>query len=324
MSFEEKTILHYLKKSRPDANDSTINSYNRLLTRLDKVFFDSKIHDNPDQLLDFENTLDKIKSMKVTYLTERNYINAIIVLLQGLETPTDAILPYQTHRDSLNKRYTDEQSTRELSQKQKDNWLSLEQLTTLLNHLKAQVKTYPATDSLDNNSLRNIQWYFMLSFWLEYPLRNDLNHTKVITKRQYNALGEDLKLENNYLVRDKIPFVSIARYKTVKTYGVKIIHIKEPEVKKALDRWLKSNPLEYILINIPKSGREFTPLSSIGITHSFNRLFQAYYKRNFSTSLFRHVVLTEKFGDTVTALDKYREIMGHSAETAQTIYIKKQ
>ena len=69
MELQDKTILHYLKTSRPEANDSTINSYNRLLTRLDKVFFDSKLHDNMDQLLDFENTLTKILSMKVTYLT---------------------------------------------------------------------------------------------------------------------------------------------------------------------------------------------------------------------------------------------------------------
>ena len=76
----------------------------------------------------------------------------------------------------------------------------------------------------------------MLSFWIEYPLRNDLSNTKVITKRTFNALTEDQKLENNYLVRDKIPFVSIAKYKTVKTFGVKTILITEPEVKKALDR----------------------------------------------------------------------------------------
>ena len=309
-------LKEILIKSRPDSTATTIKSYIRLLHRL-------KLGDDLTQLSDFDKVLDKIKEFDVGYLTERNYLNAVIVLMQGLGVDSTVIEPYQVHRDGLNQRYTDEQSTRTLSAKQEENWLTMEQLNALLAHMKNEVKSYPV-GPLDNNSLRNLQNYFMLSFWIVYPLRNDLSDTVVMTKRVFNALDQDQKINKNYLVTDtKKPFLSLGRYKTVKTYGIKKIMITDPGVKKAMNRWLRANPLKFALIRIPKSGTDYRPMSSIGITQTFNRIFMHFYKKKFSTTMFRHVVLTEKFGDNLDELEKFRSIMGHSSQTAQTIYVKR-
>ena len=63
-------------------------------------------------------------------------------------------------------------------------------------------------------------------------------------------------------------------------------------------------------------------MSSANITASFNQLFQMFFNKNFSSNMFRHVVLSEKFADTLNEMDELSETMGHSRGTAQNYYVK--
>jgi hypothetical protein len=42
---------------------------------------------------------------------------------------------------------------------------------------------------------------FMVTFWLKYPVRNDLQHTRIIGRRAFNALPADTKDNQNFLGR---------------------------------------------------------------------------------------------------------------------------
>ena len=44
---------------------------------------------------------------------------------------------------------------------------------------------------------------FMLLFWLNYPMRNDLHTTRVVAKRAFNALDQNDKDNKNYVIQGK-------------------------------------------------------------------------------------------------------------------------
>jgi len=72
----------------------------------------------------------------------------------------------------------------------------------------------------------------------------------VISKTEYNALGEGQKKQGNYLVKhdtNKYFFV-LNEYKTSKKYGEKHIEM-DAEILGPLRRWLRHNDSGYLLIN---------------------------------------------------------------------------
>ena len=146
----------------------------------------------------------------------------------------------------------------------------------------------------------------MLIFWLSYPVRNDLHTTRVITRRAFNALPREQKETQNFIIGGKpaIEF-SIGNYKTRKKYGVKKIRIDDKVVLAAMRQWLSVSPNpEYILVNV-KNGE---PMSSLNITQTLTRIFKTHFNKNVSTTLLRHIVLTEKFGKQLQEMEAMADV----------------
>ena len=164
-----------------------------------------------------------------------------------------------------------------------------------------------------------IQNYFILTFYLNTPLRNDLNNTKVIKLNQYNKLSEEEKKESNYMVYGAKNFLSLSQYKTAKKYGLKKIDLSN-DIIKAFRLWYdKFNPnKEYLLINLNTN----EPMTSHQLTITLTKLFKKYLNKNISTTMLRHIVLSEKFGDVKKEMEEMSEKMGHSVATQQQIYVK--
>jgi hypothetical protein len=87
----------------------------------------------------------------------------------------------------------------------------------------------------------------------------------------------------------------------------------------AMRQWLYvlPNP-EYILVNV-KNGE---PMTSLNITQTLTRIFKTHFNKNVSTTLLRHIVLTEKFGKQLQEMEQMADVMGHNISTAQSVYIK--
>ena len=161
---------------------------------------------------------------------------------------------------------------------------------------------------------------FMLHFWTTYPMRNDLHTTRVLAKRVFNALDQTDKDNNNYVIQGKQVVLSVGNYKTRKKYGVKKIAIDDKRVVKAMNQWLavSLNP-EFILVN-PKDG---IPMSSLHITQTLTGIFKRNFDKSVGSTLLRHIVLTEKFGQQLEDMEHMADIMAHDVSTAHKIYIKK-
>jgi len=298
INIEEKIL-----KTKPNLAVKSLKSY---VGNVKKIVEHSG-EDNLNVFNNVENVVNYINTKK-SYLTKRNYLNSVIVLLQADKDENQHLInDYVIIRDEYNERYKMEQATGVKTDKQIKNWITISQIYEIIKDLEQNL-----------NEEQNMIWHFMLNFWLNYPIRNDLQYTEIITKRKYdNLLNSEIK-KKNYFVLDDRPFLSLSQYKTCKKYGVKKIYINN-NMKKILLKYLAVNPTKYILYNKDKS-----PMSSQDITANFQSLFHKYYpKKNISTNMLRHIISTEKFGKTIDQMTKLANIMGHDLGTQQKIYIKK-
>jgi hypothetical protein len=117
--------------------------------------------------------------------------------------------------------------------------------------------------------------------------------------------------KDNYYKAGKFYF---NKYKTDSTYGLQVIDIPKP-LDKILKKWNKININDYVLYST--NGNR---LSSPQITRILNKVFG----KNVSTSMLRHIYLTDVYKD-VPALEKMQKLatsMSHSVATAME-YIKR-
>ena len=142
---------------------------------------------------------------------------------------------------------------------------------------------------------------------------------QLLIKKKYDKLLKEELDKQNYLVLHHEPFISISQYKTFKKYGIKKILLNK-NIQDILKKYLVHNPTKYILYNI----RDKSPMSSEDITLNFNKLFKKYYpEKQISTTMLRHIILSERYGDVLDEMKVLADIMGHDITTAHSIYIKK-
>jgi hypothetical protein len=305
-----------LKKFKPDLSDKSLKVYTNTIN---KILKDLDGCDDLECLKDTKKVIKYLDDKNVSFLTKRNYYNTIIVFMQAKEMNTDIIKIYQDKRDKLNDEYMEFQKSGNKSEKQQKAWASLEELIDVKNKLRIEVDKINKKDTYTKKDLQTVQNYFIITFYLDTPLRNDLNNTRVIKLNEYNKLTDKDKNESNYLVYGNKYFLSLSQYKTAKKYGLKKIDLSN-DIIKAFRLWYdKFNPnKEYLLINLNSN----EPMSSHQLTITLTKLFKKYLDKNISTTMIRHVVLTEKFGDVKKQMEEMADKMGHDINTAQQIYIK--
>eukprot|EP01046_Picozoa_sp_COSAG06_P000231 COSAG06_NODE_6_length_38168_cov_131.592398_30_plen_333_part_00 len=312
-------ISEYLKQSKPDVSTSTVKAYTVNLEKLHDRLHGTRGFENLDWMRDTAAVLSSLETHCTSYLTRRNYLNAVIVILlkqQGFESE---LRSYQERRDKYNDQYTEIQQTKEPSAKQAANWVPLSEIKELITEYDGLVKQLRSQADLTVKDKTVFQDRFMLRFWTTYPMRNDLNHTEVISKRDFNALDQLDKDNRNFIILGKVPMLSIGSYKTRKKYGVKKVELTDKDVVKAMNQWLTVSPdPTHILVNI----KDGTSMSSLHITQNLTRIFKKHFQKSVGSTLLRHIVLTEKFGKQLEDMEHMADIMAHSVSTQQQIYIK--
>ena len=270
------------------------------------------------ETLDFLLTPDPIlqKLEKYKHTTRRNYLNAVIVVLQGDEGAADALKTYEKVRDKYNEEYAEQVQTHKKTDRQKEIWIEWPEYLGIVDRLGSGVAGL-GSGEWSKREKQQYQDYLVTLLYSKYPLRNDWADVRVITKTEYNALGEEEKKKGNYLVKhntNKFFFV-LNEYKTSKKYGEKNIEIEE-SLLKPLRKWLRHNESDYLLINTKGS-----PLNSNGITKTLNRIGMSERGKPFGSSILRHSYLSHKYADGQKEKEKDADLMGHSVAT-QEDYVK--
>ena len=126
-----------------------------------------------------------------------------------------ALHTYQSLRDRFNDQYMEIQQTKEPSAKQATNWVPLCEIRELMDEYDQHANLLRSQTNVSIKDKVAMQDRFMLHFWTTYPMRNDLHNTRVLSKRMFNALDQNDKDNNNYIILGKTMVLSIRRFAPV-------------------------------------------------------------------------------------------------------------
>eukprot|EP01046_Picozoa_sp_COSAG06_P056645 COSAG06_NODE_10783_length_1617_cov_1.291173_3_plen_295_part_01 len=253
-----------------------------------------------DFLLDPEPILQKLEKYKHT--TRRNYLNAVIVVLNGVEGSEGPLKEYEKVRDKYNEEYADQVQTHKKTDRQKEIWIDWPDYLGIVDRLGAEVERFKPGEWTKKQK-QQYQDYLLTLLYSKYPLRNDWVDVRVITKTEYNKLSDEQKKAGNFLVKHNTNkyFFVLNEYKTSKKYGEKNIEI-DPDVLRPLRKWLRHNQTGYLLINTKDQ-----PLNSNGITKTLNRIGLSEHGKPFGSSILRHSYLSHKYVDSQQEKEKDEE-----------------
>jgi hypothetical protein len=312
-------------------SEKSLNIYLKNLNKLAKDMT-GKEWSGTKFLKDFDDVIKHLGEKSLS--TRKNYLASILV---GL-SPTGRG-KYEKGYEKVAKEYTDyltsqakEYETQIIEQKktakQEGKWTTKEALDkvrkTYANAIKKLGYTQKSKEFRKGKEKRHhelIQKYLVASLYLLHPpRRNSYANMKVLSNTEFNKLTDKEKDEGNYLVvvSRNSKFFSFGDYKTKKKYGVQKINVDKP-LNSVLNLWLNFNTTENLLVD--SRGNKMT---TNGLTKFLYKTFEPTGKK-ISSTMIRHIVLTDKYGDESGYKEKLDTAtkMGHSVEEQQKTYVKK-
>ena len=319
MTIDSKNPTDEISKARPSLKTNTIKQYTTNLNKLKKMF-DT---DNYDFLKKPKDVMDKLSDLH--YLSQRNILNAVIVLLMALndDKKYDELLEeYGKLRDDLNNKYNDEQKSGVISDKQSKNFATTEEVFNMINEMADELKPLKkkSNDNITKKEKQLLQAYVLFNIYARMPFRNDVAGMMSINQAAYKKLSDEEKKENNYLVvpsKGNLYFV-LNKYKTSKKYQELDLKIEDKDLRKILRYYLKVNGMGVLF----KTSTD-KPLTRIELSKVLLKYSKKYMNKSISTTLLRKIYLSSKYGDMKEELEKDNKVMAHSMQVALDTYVKK-
>jgi len=310
---QEINATEVIQEARPTIKSSTVTQYVVLLSQLKKMF-DSK---DFSFLKSFNEVVDKLQDKH--YTTQRNYYNAIIVLLLAIDGDKELIQQYTELRDELNEKYAEDQGDGIISEKQKKNFASMEEINSMLSQMEKQLreKKIKTKGDLTGKEKELLMMYTIYNMLKYVPTRNDIAGMKLTSPKNYPKQNKDF----NYLVvgRSNIYYM-LNNYKTNKTYGYdKRIDLPAPLVKIVRS---------YIRATGMKSGEVlFTtstgnPISRNVLSQMLLKTSKKYINKGVSTTMMRKIVVSHELGELKKKQKDLADKMQHSVAMQDAVYNK--
>lgn len=317
MKINSDKVQEDIQKSRPSLKTNTVKQYETNLNKLKKMHET----DNYDFLSKPDNVMDKISHLH--YTSQRNHLNAIIVLLNALNSDEkyDKLLEeYGKKRDELNDKYSEEQKSGVISEKQSKNFTTIEEVYKMIDKMGEELKPIKKKETLSSKEKALLQVFTIFNIYSRMPMRNDVAGMEAINKRNYNKLSDEDKKSKNYLVisKDGLFFV-LNKYKTAKKYEELKLPIEDKSLKKLLRFYVKVNGMGVLFKT--STGN---PLTRNALTQLLIKTSKKYMNKSISTTLLRKIYLSSKYGDMKKELEKDNKVMGHSKGVALDTYVKEE
>jgi integrase len=162
MKIDSSNITEDIQKARPNVKENTVKQYEVNLKKLQKLYES----DNYDFLSKPDDVMDKIKDLH--YLSQRNILNAIVVFLMALnhdEKYDELLITYGDLRDELNDKYSDEQKSGIISDKQSKNFTTTEEIFKMINQMAEDLKPIKkkSKDEITKKEMQLLQAYVKMN-----------------------------------------------------------------------------------------------------------------------------------------------------------------
>lgn len=274
-------------------------------------------------LKDEDKVAEKLQELKLS--TQKNYLSAVIVALDAMNTEDDydeELTFYRGYLDELNKQSKEEAEKQHKSQTQKENWSTMKELRKVMNKYKSDImeRELLTKPELTKKQFDLVQKWVVANLFLDDenpPTRLDYAPMQVIKEEDFKKLSDDEKAENNYLVlrsRNK-KYFHFGEYKTSKKYGANEIPVGK-KLNSVLNIWLRVNPTDHLLLN-----SRGEPQTANGLGKYITKVFEPTGKK-IGVNMLRHIFITEKFAPELNEKQDVAKKMGHSVST-QELYAKK-
>jgi hypothetical protein len=295
-------ITKMIKDNRPNISDSSLLTYVSLLNSLYKSLFKN------DKSFDekaFNKTDDVLEHIKDRGLASKKTILSALYVLTNNEK-------YRDHMITDATKYNTEQKEQKLTEKQRENWVSQDEIKEVFNKYKTtadylvkEMKSRPLTNKLTSKEFQTWQDYIMLC--LSSGVFIEPQRVKDWVCFKINNIEKD---KDNYMEgkgsKCNLVFNS---YKTAKFYGEKKLQCP-PELAKILNTFIAYvKPHSDHLLN----DSNWKPLSQVTFTQRLNKIFG----KNVSVNILRHSYLTDRFQSGKISLKDLKDTatnMGHSLE----------
>jgi hypothetical protein len=300
----EKTLLEQGK------SPSTIKTYMNRLRKLNK-------DKNPTSLKflrDIENVKQYFEDKHFTVASKKSFIGCIVTILKASSKKIDNEA-VEKYRNFLSKEELDSISNDKKTQKQKDNWISWDEVVEIKKKLKKKAVLASQEDQVNKNEYNLLLDNLVLSFYVNLAPRR----SKDFSIMKIQQPDEKLKDTDNYLTLEN--HLVFNDYKTDKKYGKQEIDIsKNDELMEDLNLYLMHRKEEENQFNLllKYNGRKFNEINDI--TRILNNIF----KKNVSVNMLRAIYITDKFSENKNEMEETASDMGHSVSVQQSIYNKKE
>jgi len=291
------SLMDAIKEKRPKLSDISLTAYTSTLRNLYKKVFgpgdiDIKKFKQVDTIMKF---LEDVPANK------RKSIYAPLVILTGNDK----------YREAMNEDievYNGIISQQKKSKTQEENWIEPEEIKDIFEDLKGQATILYKKKKPTKSNIQDIQSYIIVALTggLFIPPRRLLDWT------EFKIKNID-KNTDNYYSKGTLYF---NRYKGSAKKGEQSIEAPK-ELQEILDKWIESNPTDYLLMDI--SGGK---LNNVKLNQRLNKA----YGKKISVNSLRHSYLTDKFGDTIKQRKKIEETMEKMGSSSKqlTTYVKEE
>ncbi len=289
----EQQIIDILKDKRPNLHDKSIKTYVSLLKNIMK----NMEYDNLEQL-------DKDPKKVIEFLKEKyENINGLKTRLSALFVVTGNKMYHTDMMDNIQK-YNTETNKQEKNDKQKDNWMTAEQIQTIYDQMETNVKPLWKRKDLTTKEILKVQDFVILSLFTLIPPRRAMDYIEF----KINNINTN---KDNYIKGTNLVFNT---FKTSKQKGQQTIKVPK-QLKSILSKYIKliTDKSDYLLFN-----NKYEQLSTPNFTLRLNKIFG---NKKVSVNLIRHIYLSEKHADNLKDMKQDFESMGSSLKQS-AVYIK--
>jgi Sec-independent protein translocase protein TatA len=298
MSNAQKTDNQHLRdiiiKNRPLLAKNTINTYMASIRKIQQIC-DCDAESIEGLIKNRKKIIDSLGEVQ-TPMVRKSKISVIIAILDDkhndhTEELAEALKEYRKAMTEDANKVNKREISQELSDKQKDSLISQEEVTKVYNDLKAEATPLLKKQILTRSQFDTLQKYVLLSLYVLIAPRRSLDYASF----KIRNFDEKAESSDNYMVnysknkkKGTASFI-FNTYKNSKRLGRQTVDNIPKPLEKLIDTWKLFNKSDYLLVN--GQGR---PITQSRIAVLLNDIFGG---RNISTSMLRHIYLSDKFKD---------------------------
>ena len=288
--------------------ESTSTAYIKSLYALNgkKAFKNLTFLKNTDQM-------DKVIS-EYAESTQRALLATIVSVLGLHKEKAGFKKVFQHYYDAMMDKSKEarENESSEKTVKQKENWISWEDIEKCKEALLEKVRAFSNKKSIDSAQYDTLLQYFVLSLYTDVPPRRNQDYLDMYIVKKWN---DSMPKDKNYLDISGKQLV-YEKYKTAKKYATQKQEIPE-SLWTAVELFFKFHPLwkgaskrkaDPVKLLVGSDG---TPLTAV---NAITRLLNKVFGKKVGSSMIRHIFLTDKYKDTLEEMKKDSEAMGHSMQ----------